>query len=278
MTPDRNSNEKTQFNPHYKSLQSHLPFHSAVLLTRFFRPESTDTNFRKPTLTKRKRPQLNSFACSVFFFSKAPSLSVHVYIRSGGWHTDLSLGWRPVAGAALAARSWETGGRHPNVITAAKLLSIEAKLQKYVPRGLPTMKTEAHLSGCCSGSCPALCFVGFTMSKKLQIPQLLADITVQRRWLCGNSHCFSLIIIVPCYCAWSLVPKECTVHIVYERITLIAMFWITVARLSWSPECFVWIREADTLSAFKISLKTFLFGRTYRIVRPDPPLVTLQYV
>lgn len=214
----------------------------------------------------------------VFFFSKAPSLSVHVYIRSGGWHTDLSLGWRPVAGAALAARSWETGGRHPNVITAAKLLSIEAKLQKYVPRGLPTMKTEAHLSGCCSGSCPALCFVGFTMSKKLQIPQLLADITVQRRWLCGNSHCFSLIIIVPCYCAWSLVPKECTVHIVYERITLIAMFWITVARLSWSPECFVWIREADTLSAFKISLKTFLFGRTYRIVRPDPPLVTLQYV
>lgn len=57
------------------------------------------------------------------------------------------------------------GGDTQNVITAAKLLSIKAKLQKYVARGLPTMKTELCFSGCRSGSCPALCFVGFTMSK-----------------------------------------------------------------------------------------------------------------
>ena len=95
---------------------------------------------------------MHSIARNMFFFSKAPSFSVHVYTRSGGWHTDLSPGWRPAAGAALAAGPWETGGRHPNVITAAKLLSIKAKLQKYVPRGLPTMKTEPCLSGCCPRS------------------------------------------------------------------------------------------------------------------------------
>lgn len=44
---------------------------------------------------------------------------------------------------ALAAGPWETGGRHPNVITAAKLLSIKAKLQKYAPQGLVAVKKES---------------------------------------------------------------------------------------------------------------------------------------
>lgn len=99
MTPDRNSNEKTQFNPHYKSLQSHLPFHSAVLLTRFFRPESTDTNFRKPTLTKRKRPQLNSFAWSVFFFFKS------TFSQCSCVHKKWGLTHRPQSWLATSGQS-----------------------------------------------------------------------------------------------------------------------------------------------------------------------------
>lgn len=84
----------------------------------------------------------------LFFFPKH-LVWVRMCTQVVGADTDLSLGWRPAARAALAARPWETGGRHPNVITAAKLLSIKAKLQKYVPWGLRTMKTERRLSGCC---------------------------------------------------------------------------------------------------------------------------------
>lgn len=150
---------------------------------------NTDTlpppwNYRrhKFELKNRQYKTINYIAYSIQIFLKAPSLSLHVYIRGGDWHTDLSLGWRPGAREALAAVPWETGGRHQNVITAAKLLSIKAKLQKYVPWGPTDHENRASFEWLrpeeCSGSCPALCLVVFTISKALLIPQLLADIMV----------------------------------------------------------------------------------------------------
>lgn len=156
----------------------------------------------------------------IFFFSKAPSFNVHVYTRSGGWHTDLSLGWRPAAGAALAARPWETGGRHPNVITAAKLLSIKAKLQKYVPWGLPTMKTELRLSGCYPRSTVevVLRYVSWDLlwARNSRFHSCWQTSGCTCGWLCGNSYWVSLAIIVPCYCSSSPMPSECPLHILYE--------------------------------------------------------------
>lgn len=155
----------------------------------------------------------------------------------GAWHTDLSLGSRPVAGAALAARPWETGGRHPNVITAAKLLSIKAKLQKYVAPGLLTMKTEPRLSDCCSGSCPALCFVGFTMSRNFRFHSCWQTSGCTCGWLCGNSYSVSLAIIVPCYCSSSPAPNEWTVHVQDEGGPS-AQLATLYRRLSWWQTCF----------------------------------------
>lgn len=95
-----------------------------------------------------------------------------MYTRSEGWHTDLSLGWRPAARAALAARPWETGGRHPNVITAAKLLSIKAKLQKYVAAGLLSLKTEPV---CCPAVLRKESCIMSTLSKRGRIKDLQPD-------------------------------------------------------------------------------------------------------
>lgn len=100
-----------------------------------------------PHRRRRKKVLCSLIYLLEYIYSKVPSFSMRMPMSRGGWHADLCLGWRPVVRAALAAGSWETGGRHPNVITAAKLLSIKYKLQKYAPWGLPKMKTEAHLSG-----------------------------------------------------------------------------------------------------------------------------------
>lgn len=64
------------------------------------------------------------------------------------------------------------------------------------------MKTEPRLSGCClSGSGPALCSLGFTMSEELQIPQLLADIRVHV-WVSvwelvqGQPHYYAMLLLI----------------------------------------------------------------------------------
>lgn len=169
------------------------------------------------------------------YFFKAPSLGLHVYTRSGGWHTDLSLGWPPAAGAALAARPWEIGGRHPNVITAVKLLSIRAKLQKYVPRGLQTMKTEP----CLSGRCPrravevVLHYVWWDLlwaRNRFHSCRQTSGCTCG--WLCGNSYWVNLDIM-PCYCSSSLHDAQwmCS-KTVWGRTWLIIVPWS-----SWH-ECF----------------------------------------
>lgn len=182
--------------------------------------ETIELQFGKLTLrgVGRKPTRLPG----IYFFSKAPSFSVHVYTRRGGWHTDLNLGWRPAAGAALAARPWETGGRHPNVITAAKLLSIKAKLQKYVPRGLPTMKTEPRFSGCCLRSAVevVLRYVSWDLlrARNSRFHSCWQTSGCTCGWLCGNSYWVSLAIIMPCYCSSSLMPNECAVLILYEGV------------------------------------------------------------
>lgn len=186
-------------------LLSVISLQRAVFLTPFL-PWNIELQFGKLTLKKT----VVSLDCQefFFFFSKAPSFSMHVYTRSGGWHTDLSLGWRPAAGAALAARPWETGGRHPNVITAAKLLSIKAKLQKYVPRGLPTMKTEPRLSGCCPRSAVevVLRYVSWDLlwARNSRFHSCWQTSGCTCGWLCGNSYWVSLAVIMPCYCSSSL--------------------------------------------------------------------------
>lgn len=182
-------------------------------------PDNIELQLGKLTLKKRTL-QINSIARKNFyFFSNAPSLSLPVYTRSRGWHTDLSLGWRPAAGAALAARPWETGGRHPNVITAAKLLSIKAKLQKYVPRGRPTMKTEPRLSSCCLRSAVevALRYVWWDLlwARNSKFHSCWQASGCTCGWLCGNSYWVNLAIM-PCYCSSSLMPNECAVHRLYE--------------------------------------------------------------
>lgn len=184
--------------------------------------KTTELQFGKLTVRKKSPLRLNSIARNIFF-SKAPSFSVHVYTRSGGWHTDLSLGWRPAARAALAARPWETGGRHPNVITAAKLLSIKAKLQKYVPRGLQTMKTEPRLRGCCPSSAVevVLRYVSWDLlwARNSRFHSCWQTSGCTCWWLCGNSYRVCLAIIMSCYCSSSLMPSELFTYCVREFLT-----------------------------------------------------------
>ncbi len=214
-------------------------------------PETIELEVWKLTLRKKAYCGLTRLPGIFFFFSKAPSFTVHVYTRSGGWHTDLSLGWRPAAGAALAARPWETGGRHPNVITAAKLLSIKAKLQKYVPRGLPTMKTEARLRSCCPSSAVEV-VLRYVLWALLWVRNSRFHSCWQTSgcacgWLCGNSYWVSPAIIMLCYCSSSWCDVHLFTHTVWGSawltigyimqtfILMTWMFWSTVAWMSESP-------------------------------------------
>lgn len=154
-------------------------------------------------LTLRKKlPVVVSLHCQEYFFSQAPSFSLHVNTRSVGWHTDLGLGWRPAAGPTLAVRPWETGGRHPNVITAAKLLSTKAELQKYVPRGLSAMKTQPRLSGCCQRSAVevVLRYVvrDLLWARNSRFHSCWQTSGCTRGRLCGKSFQVNFAIILPC--------------------------------------------------------------------------------
>lgn len=128
-----------------------------------------------------------SFICWSVFVQKYLLSVQRMHMSRGGWHTDLCLGWQPVVRAALAAGSWETGGRHPNVITAAKLLSIKYKLQKYAPWGLPKMKTEAHLSGFSPSEQRSWCFPCM-LTESLLIHSRLTAWLLPSFCLSGLSH------------------------------------------------------------------------------------------
>lgn len=154
-----------------------------------------------------------------FFFSRKHLVWVRMCTQVVGADTDLSLGWRPAARAALAARPWETGGRHPNVITAAKLLSIKAKLQKYVPWGLQTMKTEPRLSGCCLRSAVEVvlrCVWGDLLwARNSRFHSCWQTSGRTCGFPCGN-YCRVNLAIMPCYCSSSLILNECALHRLYD--------------------------------------------------------------
>lgn len=127
------------------------------------------------------------------FISKSTISQYACVHKEWGLTADLRLGRRPVAGAALAERSWETGGRHPNVITAAKLLSTKRQITEICTPRLPDNENRGAFEQLLHELRSAVEVVlHYVLWDSPQKPQLLADFKQQHWELCGKSYGFWL--------------------------------------------------------------------------------------
>lgn len=123
----------------------------------------------------------NPIARNTFFFRSTFFQCACVHKKWGLTHRPQS--WLTTSGrSSVGSETVRNRGATPKCHHSCKTAEHKSQITEICTLRPPDNENRAAfewlLPELCSGSCPALCFVGFTMSKELQIPQLLADIRV----------------------------------------------------------------------------------------------------
>lgn len=144
-------------------------------------PETIELQFGKLTLGKKreKKPTAVTLSCQEqFFFSKSTFFQCSCVHKEWGL-THRPQSWLTTSGrSSVGSKTVRNRGATPKCHHSCKTAEHKSQITEICTPRPPDNENrvafEWLLPEECSGSCPALCFVGFTMSKKLQIPQLLA--------------------------------------------------------------------------------------------------------
>lgn len=147
-------------------------------------PETMELQFGKLTLRRKKAhcgwSPLPGFFF-FFFFESTFFQCACVHKKWGLTHRPQS--WLTTSGrSSVGSKTVRNRGATPKCHHSCKTAEHKSQITEICTPRPPNNENRAVFEWLlpeeCSGSCPALCFVGFTMNKELQIPQLLADIRV----------------------------------------------------------------------------------------------------
>lgn len=182
-------------------LLSVISLQRAVFLTPFL-PWNIELQFGKLTLKKT----VVSLDCQEFFFFFKSTFFQYACVHKKWGLTYRPQSWLTTSGrSSVGSKTVRNRGATPKCHHSCKTAEHKSQITEICTPRPPNNENRAAFEWLlpeeCSGSCPALCFVGFTMSKELQIPQLLADIRVHVwvvvwEFILGQPRCYHAMLLL----------------------------------------------------------------------------------